>query len=272
MRIFAAAFASLLTVSVAHAAAADEHLEVELVGARDALLSGQTAWLGLRLKHAPQWHTYWINPGDSGLPTKLVWALPTGYTAGDIAWPAPKRFDLGELTNFGYDGEALLPVPISVPADAAVGTRAHLAVEAKWLVCHEECIPGKATLTLDLPVAQTAADTPYRQLFADARAAQPQSAPWSAQARLAGDRIEIAVRGTNLPAALHDVFAVQTRVVANAPPHIETRNGELVLTFAKSDYFTAMAKPLDLVLLDRNARSWLLHADSAEPSTPSTTH
>ena len=120
------------------------------------------------------WHTYWINPGDSGLPTKLVWTLPAGYTAGDIAWPAPKRFDLGELTNFGYDGEALLPVPISVPADAAVGTRAHLAVEAKWLVCHEECIPGKATLTLDLPVAQTAADTPYRQLFADARAAQPQ--------------------------------------------------------------------------------------------------
>ena len=269
MRIFAAAFASLLTVSVAHAAAvADEHLEVELVGARDALVPGQTAWLGLRLKHAPQWHTYWINPGDSGLPTKLAWTLPAGYAAGGIAWPAPKRLDLGELTNFGYDGEALLPVPIKVPADAAIGTRAHLAVEAKWLVCHEECIPGKATLTLDLPVAQTAADTPYRQLFAHARASQPQPAPWPAQARLAGDRIEIAVRGTNLPDVPRDGFVVQTRVVANAPPHIEARNGELLLTFAKSDYFTALPKQFDLVLLDRNARSWLLHADSAEQATP----
>jgi len=268
MRIFAAAFASLLTVSIAHAAAvADEHLEVELVGARDALVPGQTAWLGLRLKHAPQWHTYWINPGDSGLPTKLAWTLPAGYAAGDIAWPTPKRFDLGELTNFGYDGEALLPVPIKVSADAAIGARAHLALEAKWLVCHEECIPGKATLTLDLPIAQTAADTPYRQLFTDAHTAQPQPAPWPAQVRLAGDRIEIAVRGTNLPAALHDVFAVQTRVVANAPPHIETRNGELVISFAKSDYFATMPKPFDLVLLDRSARSWLLHADSTEPST-----
>jgi len=268
MRIFAAAFASLLAVSIAHAAAvADEHLEVELVAARDALVPGQTAWLGLRLKHAPQWHTYWINPGDSGLPTKLAWTLPAGYAAGDIAWPTPKRFNLGELTNFGYDGEALLPVPIKVPADAAIGTRAHLAVEAKWLVCHEECIPGEATLVLDLPIAQTAADTPYRQIFTDAHMAQPQPAPWPAQVRLAGDRIEIAVRGTNLPAALHDVFAVQTRVVANAPPHIETRNGELVISFAKSDYFTTMPKPFDLVLLDRSARSWLLHAGSTEPST-----
>ncbi len=271
MRIFAAAFALLLTASAAHAAAVvDEHLEAELVGERSALVPGQTTWLGLRLKHAPQWHTYWINPGDSGLATKLAWTLPAGYAAGDIAWPAPKRFDLGELTNFGYDGETLLPVPIQVPADATVGTRAHLAVEAKWLVCHEECIPGKATLTLDLPVAQTAADTSYRPLFAAARAAQPQSAPWPARARVSGNHVEISISGANLPAAPQDVFAVQTRVVANAPAHIETRAGALVLTFAKSDYFTALPKPFDLVLLDRNARSWLLHADSAAPAVPAT--
>jgi hypothetical protein len=28
------------------------------------------------------WHTYWRNPGDSGLPTTLDWKLPTGIAAG----------------------------------------------------------------------------------------------------------------------------------------------------------------------------------------------
>ena len=52
--------------------------------------AGQPLWLGLQLTHQPEWHTYWLNPGDSGLPTVLEWTLPAGVTAGDIAWPTPK--------------------------------------------------------------------------------------------------------------------------------------------------------------------------------------
>ena len=139
---------------VASAAARDEnHVAVTLVSEQTALVPGKTAWLGIVLKHQPHWHTYWVNPGDSGLPTKLRWQLPPGFKAGDIAWPAPQRFSAGEVYNFGYAGQVLLPVPIEIPADAKPGTKARLAVEAKWLVCREECIPGKATLKMSLPIA-----------------------------------------------------------------------------------------------------------------------
>ncbi|NBT64243.1 MAG: hypothetical protein EBT32_01965 [Betaproteobacteria bacterium] len=61
-------------------------------------------WLGLRLEHQPGWHTYWINPGDSGLASRIEWTLPSGWTAPQAYWPMPKRIPVGPLMNFGYEG------------------------------------------------------------------------------------------------------------------------------------------------------------------------
>ena len=63
------------------------------------------------------WHTYWKNPGDSGLATSLSWTLPAGFAAGEIVWPTPQQLPVGPLMNFGYEGTLLLPVPVTVPAD-----------------------------------------------------------------------------------------------------------------------------------------------------------
>lgn len=279
MRIFSAVFAFLLAAPAAHATAvADEHVTVELISEHGALMPGQTAWLGLRLEHAPQWHTYWINPGDSGLPTKLAWTLPAGYAAGDIAWPAPKRFKVDDLYNFGYDGIALLPVPIKVPADAQPGSHAHFAVAAKWLVCHEECVPGKAELTIDLPIAvrDPTGANPHGQrsaeaeaLFGAARANLPKAANWQAQSALDGDRVEVTLRGAGLPqSAGIDAFATQTKVVANAPPKVEMRSSDLVLTFAKSDYFTSIPDRFELLLTDGGAHAWLVRAPFGTANSP----
>ncbi len=75
---------------------------------------GQPLWLGLQITHQPDWHTYWKNPGDSGLPTELTWQLPAGLDAGDIAWPVPHKIAIGTLANYGYEGTVLLPVPVTV--------------------------------------------------------------------------------------------------------------------------------------------------------------
>lgn len=251
-----------------------DQVEVQLLSEYSAIAPGQNVWLGLRFKHAPQWHTYWINPGDSGLPTKLTWTLPPGYKAGEIAWPTPKRFQVGDLYNFGYDGDTLLPVPIAVPADAAVGSTAQLGVEAKWLVCHEECIPGKATLRIELPVAAAAKpDSAVAARFAAAHAAKPPDSVQLATAHMAGDRIEVAISGVNPHRPPTDAFARQTKVVANAPPKIDWRGGKLVLNFAKSDYFTSAPDRLELLLINNAAHASLIEASfaptpSPRPSTP----
>ena len=265
-----------MPLTFAHAASSSrtEQLNAELISESAALVPGATAWLGLRLQHAPGWQTYWINPGDSGLPTRLKWSLPTGYAADDIAWPAPKRFAVAELANFGYDGDVLLPVALHVPADAKPGTVANIALDARWLVCHEECLPGRATLTLDLPVAvQTRIDPRWRSAFTAARDAQPRGEALEASARVIGHSIEISLpRGKLHDAKQLDAFAVQTKIIANALPVGTLRDGNIVLIFAKSDYFTSIPDALDLVIVRAHAPALRAHAKFAEPgpvATPS---
>jgi len=55
------------------------------------------------------------NPGDAGLATSFSWKLPVGVQAGEIAWPTPRKFPLGNLANYGYTDTVLLPVPLLEP-------------------------------------------------------------------------------------------------------------------------------------------------------------
>lgn len=122
--------------------------------------SGSTLLAAARLEHRAGWHTYWQNPGDSGLPTELRWTLRLAdgqsialQPDGPIQWPTPKRFPIGPLANYGYEGTAFLAQPLRLPPAALVpeGLRgASLLLEADWLVCEEVCIPGSGTAEIAL--------------------------------------------------------------------------------------------------------------------------
>ena len=173
-------------------------VRAELVAhAPEGLQAGKPAWLGLKIEHKPHWHTYWKNPGDSGLPTTLNWTLPEGARTGDIEWPTPQRLPIGPLMNFGYEGTLLLPVKLEVPAGLA-GDTVNVKLAAEWLVCKDVCIPESGEFTLQLPV--NAATAGHAALFEAARAARPQDVPGArAEAALEGN--ELVVRVAGLPAA-----------------------------------------------------------------------
>ncbi|WP_288378247.1 protein-disulfide reductase DsbD [uncultured Massilia sp.] len=197
--LLAFAFAFSLLSGWARAAPSQEtgHARASLlVHAPEGVKAGATVWLGLRIEHQPHWHTYWRNPGDSGLPTTMAWTLPAGFEAGDIAWPTPKQLPLGPLMNYGYDGDLLLPVRLSVPASHA-GAAAPLKVRADFLICEEVCIPEFAELDLVLPAAPQVSHAP---LFERAFAAMPRlDTGAGADARLEEGALVIEVAG--LPAA-----------------------------------------------------------------------
>ena len=88
-----------------------------LAQAPDGVQPGKTGLGRPAAGTQPEWHTYWKNSGDSGLPTLLEWTLPAGVTAGDIAWPTPKKIPIGTLANYGYEGTVLLPVPLTIAPD-----------------------------------------------------------------------------------------------------------------------------------------------------------
>ena len=169
-------------------------MTAELIADRTALVPGATTTVALRFAIAPGWHTYWRNPGESGLPTTLAWKLPPGFAAGDIVWPAPRALPAGPLVNYGYEGDVLHLVPVSVPSDAQPGSTATLAARADWLVCKETCIPEGADLTLALPVAAQADPDPrWHAPIAATRDALPQPAPgsWEVQAVASGSTVKL---------------------------------------------------------------------------------
>jgi len=146
-------------------------VRAELVAhAPEGVTPGKALWLGLKIEHQPNWHTYWKNPGDSGLPTTLTWSLPEGVIAGDISWPTPKRLPIGPLMNYGYKDTLLLPVAVTVPANFT-GDSLDIELRADWLVCKDVCIPESGNFVLKLPAR--AATTAHSNLFAATQRAQP---------------------------------------------------------------------------------------------------
>ncbi len=161
--------------------------------------AGQPLWLGLQITHQPEWHTYWLNPGDSGLPTVLEWTLPAGVTAGDIAWPTPKKIPIGNLANYGYEGTVLLPVPLTV-APGFKGEQLSVRLKASWLVCRRECIPQEGEFVLNVPVRSSSAA--HGAAFEAARKASPQALK-GGSGQITPEAQNILVSVTGLPATMH---------------------------------------------------------------------
>ncbi len=152
----------------------DHPLKATLLADRTAAVPGQTLLLGVRLEIRDGWHTYWPGDNDTGAPTTFAFHFPDGFAPGPVRWPAPTRhIGAGDLLDYVYEGQTLLVIPVTVPADAAVGTTVRLAVDAEWLVCRETCIPGRASLSVTLPVAAKSAPGAEAGLFAEAAARTP---------------------------------------------------------------------------------------------------
>ena len=94
-------------------------VSVTLLGETASIEPGASFWVGIRQRIAPGWHTYWTNPGDSGEPPTVDWALPAGWTAGPLVFPQPERMPVGPLMSFGYTKEVVLLTRLTAPAGLA---------------------------------------------------------------------------------------------------------------------------------------------------------
>ena len=209
-RILSAAFlaATLLAPAAAPAQGTGkslvttERVRAELLAhAPEGVAPGKQVWVGLQLTHQPEWHTYWKNSGDSGLPTQLQWTLPAGVQAGEIAWPLPRKIYIGTLANYGYEDTVLLPIPLTITPDFKPSLLARdldVKLKAQWLVCRTECIPEDGEFSLKIPVSSTTAA--HGAVFDAALAAQPKPLAGTGKVQVEGNAINVSLTG--LPATV----------------------------------------------------------------------
>lgn len=251
---------SLLLAAQSHAAPplASELVKSTLYSESATVAPGQTLWVDASFTIAPGWHIYWKNPGDSGLPTEIDWTLPSGFSAGDIVWPAPERISVGGIGNYGYVGSVDLLVPIAAPTPLNPTATTHLDALVKYLVCAEICIPGEAKVTLDLPTGSGAPAPAQAGRFASARAMMPMPAPFAARFIAGQHDLRLVVPAAALAGLQQPTAAffpdAENAIDHSAEPKLERRSGGLELVLAKSSSpVAAVPATLDGVLVLRGA-------------------
>ena len=135
-----------------NADAETDSVQASLLADAEAATPGGSFTLGVRLKMKPHWHTYWVNPGEYGTPTRIKLAGPSAFEFGEVQWPLPTKIDAPGGLSYGYEEEVLLLVPVKVSQDVKPGGDSTITADVSWLSCKEACVPGKAKLTLALPV------------------------------------------------------------------------------------------------------------------------
>src|SRR3954464_4332243 len=222
----------LLVAAAPHAVAqtyqGKQLVRPELLADTNAIVPGKPFTVGLLLRMASGWHTYWRFSGDAGLPTEMKWKLPPGWKIGDIRWPIPlKTSDPGDIETYGYENAVLLMQEITPPAKIDASS-AKLSAEANWLVCEKICIPGGATLQLDLPVASTS-EAANTDVFARYRRLLPQNLLGPDAARADWSRVgsELRLKITSETLAKYpavDFFPLPGQDTITGHPAVQSRN------------------------------------------------
>lgn len=206
---------------------ATEYAEVELISEVSSIQPGKSFWVALRLEANEGWHTYWRNPGDTGLPTDIDWQLPEGFSASEIFWPRPERIEADTLMNYGHYDDVYLLTRIDSAEDSATTSPVTLQAHVSWLVCKEICIPEQADLTLSLPVTEAVPQPTQAQqaVFAKARQALPRPSPWPVSFISAPETLTLRVKSDTFAAEqVEDVWFIpfQEEIIDNTAPQTLT--------------------------------------------------
>jgi thiol:disulfide interchange protein DsbD len=264
-------FGIALLIGAAAAQAAGEpipHGTLELVAENQWIAPGHEFYLGLHFQLEKGWHIYWVNPGDSGEPPRVTWQLPAGLTPRAMEWPTPRRLGTSGIVDFGYADAVMLVVPMHASASlAAQPTRFGAGVNV--LVCREMCIPGKAQLSLTLPVKSEppALDTRTRELFAATRKSLPRLAPtnWRFTVNDAKDSFVLTANlGHQVTQAIFFPLA-ESQIDNAAPQKLLPMAAGFRLTLRKSDRLLQPIKRLKGVLVLSADQAFVIDAPVGRP-------
>lgn len=212
------------------------YVDTRLVTEKNKIESGDTVIIAIEQTIYPDWHTYWINPGDSGEPTTIKWDMPEGFDVSPIKWPVPEAIEIGPLVNYGYKDKVILLQELHVPYDLPEGP-VTLDAEIMLLVCEEICIPETSSHSISFNTEEDATDnTDY---INDAYKKLPMEVDWHSWfSETDGGRFQVTIE-PDFPAALKtiqpqtlDLLPIDWGIVAYDKP-AEKNIGERILTIKK---------------------------------------
>ena len=117
--------------------------------------------IGLEYQMDPGWKTYWKSPGDGGFAQSISWENSTNVKNVNILWPTPIEFEILGLTSLGYQNDIIFPLEIELEDESK---NTFLNLHITFLICKEICIPGDATIFLEIPSGEKKLTNNYYDL------------------------------------------------------------------------------------------------------------
>ncbi len=244
------------------------HVQAELLSASKTVAEGNTVLVGVRLKIAPKWHVYWINPGDSGEAPSIQWTTPKSTIAGPILWPPPHPVPVPPLLNYGYVDDVTLLTEFSVGQSARKGPWV-IQADVHWLVCEETCVPENVRLELSIPWAASLTDSLEKTHLEAVRKTLPRALPeWTSRFETAKDKLLLKVSGPRETEGAR-FYPFSDAVIRHAAEQTFLKRGtSFELELIRSDLTSGEAAPSSLngVLVLGDSTALEIAAPLAPPS------
>ncbi|HEY3781494.1 MAG TPA: protein-disulfide reductase DsbD domain-containing protein [Fimbriimonadaceae bacterium] len=243
------------------------HSDAQLVSSVSVAAPGKPFLAAIHMKMDPTWHTYWINPGDSGTPVTVDWTLPPGWKASPILWPTPHRIEIGGLVNYGYENQALFLVKLTPPPTAKT---AQIKGQLTWLICQKGCLPAKQAIDLTLPIGTEKANPNWANAIQAAAIQLPATSTANHfAATRSGKTIQLTIRGPH-PANVKNLyfFPANETIEPAAKQILSVKGDNLVVTLKVSDFAPANISRLKGLLSAGEGQKWEHNTDTIVVDTP----
>lgn len=241
--------------------AAEPKATVSWIPEKETNISGQMVRTVISMKLPEGWHTYWENPGESGIPLEIKADLPEGWVLNPIQYPVPKRFLTGGLAGYGYENQVDFPITLS-PPQSFHGELPPIKIHLSWLICNDDaCLPGKAELTLEEPDAT---------LVHNAFSALPTPLPHSKliATEAAGEiqlRLILSSESIALTLSDYEIFPVNPNLVAaSANPRFQKSLDQphtWHVSFPKNEFFETIKKPIRFLIYQSSQKAWSISSE-----------
>lgn len=221
---------------------------------------GSDFFIAIKLDVADEWHIYWKNPGDSGLPTEVKWTLPKGVEAdGGLIWQVPERIAWSGMVNYGFEHDVYLiqKFKTSRLIDAeSLKIKAHV----NWLICKEKCIPQDKKIEISIAVGEMFEKSEYSKMIQDLLASAPKQFK-TTKSYFKSDDENLEVKLTDMPsdvAQIIDLYLITDSVTDNTVnAKVENGNNKATAKFKLSPYLDVVPAEIELLVLykDKNGNN-----------------
>jgi len=237
----------------------DDLVGVSIASNVDQIQIGSDFYVIVKLNIDGEWHVYWKNPGDSGLPTHIEWDTPKGVNkVGGLVWQVPKRIEFSGMINYGLEGEVYLLQKFTTDRATKLD-KIKIKADVSWLVCKDICIPQDESVSLELAVGSKFKKSSSDGLVNELLASAPKSFESPNSTFEIDDEVSIELKDRPADlASVTDIYLITESIIDNTKPvEIENDSDEVEIEMSVSPYIETTPAELELLVLykDKNGKN-----------------